>query len=98
MMKSVLALERKTVLPNVKFQTPNPQSNLICSKLIVLQLLTPDIVPFKEMKLQVPVEATPWPENRDKRVSVNSFGRVSIVISGVVYASEILESKEANKC
>ncbi|THV54035.1 hypothetical protein BGAL_0036g00340 [Botrytis galanthina] len=88
-MKSVLALERKTVLPNVKFQTPNPQSNLICSKLIVLQLLTPDIVPFKEMKLQVPVEATPWPENRDERVSVNSFG------IGGANAHTILDSAES---
>lgn len=31
-------------------------------------------VPFKEAKLQVPVEATPWPKDRIERASVNSFG------------------------
>ncbi|KAG5979866.1 Type I Iterative PKS [Claviceps digitariae] len=33
----------------------------------------PDI-PFKEAKLIVPTEATPWPKGRLERVSVNSFG------------------------
>ncbi|KAL3456975.1 hypothetical protein BJX64DRAFT_296261 [Aspergillus heterothallicus] len=31
-------------------------------------------IPFEEGKLQVPVEAMPWPEGRAKRVSVNCFG------------------------
>ncbi|KAF3484394.1 Fum1p [Arthroderma uncinatum] len=31
-------------------------------------------IPFKESKLQVPLDAMPWPEGRSKRVSVNCFG------------------------
>lgn len=31
-------------------------------------------IPFKEAGLQVPVTATPWPEGRCERVSVNCFG------------------------
>ncbi|KAH0565158.1 Type I Iterative PKS [Trichoglossum hirsutum] len=31
-------------------------------------------IPFESAKLQVPVEAVPWPESRSERVSVNSFG------------------------
>lgn len=31
-------------------------------------------IPFKEAKLTVPLEPTPWPESRLERVSVNSFG------------------------
>ncbi|KAL4863599.1 hypothetical protein BDV12DRAFT_206352 [Aspergillus spectabilis] len=31
-------------------------------------------IPFEEGKLQVPIEATPWPEDRHQRVSVNCFG------------------------
>ncbi|KAL3478889.1 hypothetical protein BJX99DRAFT_268945 [Aspergillus californicus] len=31
-------------------------------------------IPFEEGKLQVPVEAMPWPEGRSERVSVNCFG------------------------
>ncbi|KAE8356836.1 hypothetical protein BDV28DRAFT_41348 [Aspergillus coremiiformis] len=31
-------------------------------------------VPFESAKLQVPVEPTPWPADRRKRISVNSFG------------------------
>ncbi|KAK6827388.1 polyketide synthase [Apiospora arundinis] len=31
-------------------------------------------IPFSENRLIVPTEATPWPEGRDRRVSVNSFG------------------------
>ncbi|KAH0435679.1 polyketide synthase [Colletotrichum camelliae] len=31
-------------------------------------------IPFKDRKLTVPLEATPWPEERLERVSVNSFG------------------------
>ena len=32
------------------------------------------IVPFERARLQVPLEPTPWPENRHERASVNSFG------------------------
>ncbi|KAL4735276.1 hypothetical protein BDV11DRAFT_173962 [Aspergillus similis] len=31
-------------------------------------------IPFKEGKLQVPVEVMPWPKDRHERVSVNCFG------------------------
>ncbi|KAI2910620.1 hypothetical protein CBS147371_8770 [Aspergillus niger] len=31
-------------------------------------------IPFKEAKLQVPVDPTPWPAGRCERISVNSFG------------------------
>jgi acyl transferase domain-containing protein len=31
-------------------------------------------IPFREKKLTVPVEPTPWPQDRCERVSVNSFG------------------------
>ncbi|KAJ6131201.1 hypothetical protein N7523_001661 [Penicillium sp. IBT 18751x] len=31
-------------------------------------------IPFQEAKLKVPLEPTPWPEDRCERVSVNSFG------------------------
>ncbi|KAF9884738.1 hypothetical protein FE257_001300 [Aspergillus nanangensis] len=31
-------------------------------------------IPFESARLQVPLEPTPWPANRSKRVSVNSFG------------------------
>ncbi|OBR04132.1 Polyketide synthase [Colletotrichum higginsianum IMI 349063] len=31
-------------------------------------------IPWEEAKLSVPTEPTSWPENRDERISVNSFG------------------------
>jgi acyl transferase domain-containing protein len=31
-------------------------------------------IPFERAKLRVPLEPTPWPEDRRQRVSVNSFG------------------------
>ncbi|GBF65175.1 highly reducing polyketide synthase [Trichophyton mentagrophytes] len=43
-------------------------------------------IPFKEGKLQVPVDSLPWPEHRSKRISVNSFG------VGGANAHTILES------
>ncbi|KAM5436378.1 Mycolipanoate synthase [Microsporum ferrugineum] len=43
-------------------------------------------IPFKEAKLQVLLDPMPWPENRSKRVSVNSFG------VGGANAHAILES------
>lgn len=54
--KMVMALENRTIPPNIRFTTPNPK------------------IPFKEAKLIVPVEPTPWPASRLERVSVNSFG------------------------
>ncbi|KAI0889325.1 fatty acid synthase S-acetyltransferase [Annulohypoxylon maeteangense] len=55
-MKMVLALENRTIPPNIRFTTPNPK------------------IPFKEAKLTVPLEPTPWPASRLERVSINSFG------------------------
>lgn len=69
--KSVLALENKTIPPNIKFTRPNPK------------------IPFKDAKLQVPVEATPWPQDRYERISVNSFG------IGGANAHVILESRDS---
>lgn len=54
--KAVLALENRTIPPNIKFSSPNPA------------------IPFRERRLVVPLEPTPWPEFRSERVSVNSFG------------------------
>lgn len=54
--KAVMALQHRTIPPNIKFTTPNPK------------------IPFQARKLTVPVEPTPWPEDRYERVSVNSFG------------------------
>ncbi|KAL6362754.1 hypothetical protein LRP88_04058 [Fusarium phalaenopsidis] len=54
--KAILAMEKKTIPPNIKFNNPNPQ------------------IPFKKAKLQVPVEPTPWPQDRQERVSINAFG------------------------
>jgi acyl transferase domain-containing protein/NADPH:quinone reductase-like Zn-dependent oxidoreductase len=54
--KSILALENRTIPPNVNFNTPNPK------------------IPWKEAKLSVATEPLPWPEDRQERVSINSFG------------------------
>ncbi|KAK2596464.1 hypothetical protein N8I77_013354 [Diaporthe amygdali] len=53
--KSVLALERQTLLPNIHFENPNPS------------------IPW-ERGLHVPVDATPLPEDRAERISINAFG------------------------
>lgn len=56
LIKTVLALEHKTIPPNINFSDPNPK------------------IPFERARLQVPLEATQWPEDRHERASVNSFG------------------------
>ncbi|XP_014551027.1 hypothetical protein COCVIDRAFT_113947 [Bipolaris victoriae FI3] len=56
LIKAVLSLERHTIPPNIKFQTPNPK------------------IPFTEANLVVPTEALPWPQGRDPRISIDSFG------------------------
>ncbi|KAL1883305.1 Type I Iterative PKS [Diaporthe australafricana] len=53
--KSVLALERQTLLPNIQFENPNPS------------------IPW-ERGLHVPVDATPFPQDRAERISINAFG------------------------
>ncbi|CAG8888844.1 unnamed protein product [Penicillium egyptiacum] len=52
-LKAVLALENRTIPPNIKYLPRNPA------------------IPFEEANLFIP---TPWPEDRDERVSINSFG------------------------
>ncbi|KAM5467173.1 Type I Iterative PKS [Microsporum ferrugineum] len=54
--KATLALENRTIPPNIHFNHPNPR------------------IPFEKAKLQVPVEPTPWPQDRSERVSINCFG------------------------
>ena len=39
-----------------------------------MPLANHDLVPFKEGNLRVPEELLAWPEDREERVSVNSFG------------------------
>ncbi|EQB57236.1 KR domain-containing protein [Colletotrichum gloeosporioides Cg-14] len=56
LIKSIMALERRTIPPNIKFDTPNPK------------------IPFDRNGLKVPIVPIPWPEDRNERVSVNSFG------------------------
>ncbi|KAI0202478.1 hypothetical protein F4808DRAFT_468584 [Astrocystis sublimbata] len=56
LIKAVLSLERGTILPNIKFQSPNPK------------------IPFTDASLRVPTQALPWPEDRSRRISVDSFG------------------------
>jgi acyl transferase domain-containing protein/SAM-dependent methyltransferase len=70
LIKAVLAIENRTIPPNIKFNTPNPK------------------IPFEDKKITVPVEATPWPQDRCVRASVNSFGM------GGVNAHAIIESAD----
>ncbi|KAJ2980610.1 hypothetical protein NUW58_g6899 [Xylaria curta] len=56
LLKCIMALENRTIPPNIKFQKPNPN------------------IPFEKGNLRVPTDAVPWPEDRDERASVNSFG------------------------
>ena len=56
LMKMVMALEHRTIPPNILFTTPNPN------------------IPFEAAKLTVPLEPTPWPQDRLERISLNSFG------------------------
>ncbi|KAI0474816.1 phenolpthiocerol synthesis polyketide synthase ppsA [Xylaria cf. heliscus] len=56
LLKCVMALENKTIPPNIKFEKPNPN------------------IPFAEGGLRVPTDAVQWPQDRDERASVNSFG------------------------
>ena len=56
LIKMVMALEHRTIPPNIRFTSPNPD------------------IPFDAGKLKVPLEPTPWPEDRFERVSLNAFG------------------------
>lgn len=72
--KSVLALERKTIIPNIKFTQPNPKSEELDEHDDGRNLLTRILVPFVSARLTVPIEPTAWPATRKERISVNSFG------------------------
>lgn len=73
LMKAVLALEHKTIPPNIKFKVPNPRSKLtLCC--LKGSLVNKPIVPFAEKKITVPVKPMPWPQGKAHRISVNSFG------------------------
>ncbi len=70
-LKTVVALENKTILPNIKFEKPNPKSK---SHVIVRwERLMPFSVRW-DRNLHVPVDPLPWPEQTCERISINSFG------------------------
>lgn len=74
--KCVLALENKTIPPNIKFGKPNPKSKSSLSTSHCHQTRA-DIyylVNFDQYKLTVPVTPTPFPQDRAERISINSFG------------------------
>ncbi|KAF5228431.1 hypothetical protein FAUST_11078 [Fusarium austroamericanum] len=56
LIKMAKALEHRSIPPQIRFTSPNPN------------------IPFEEAKLKVPLEVTPWPEDRLERISLNSFG------------------------
>ena len=56
LVKAVLSLENRTIVPNIKFRNPNPK------------------IPWAEARLTVPTEPIPFPQDREERISVNSFG------------------------
>ncbi|RDW86492.1 type I polyketide synthase [Aspergillus mulundensis] len=68
--KAVMALENKTVLPNIKFNTPNPKSKL---PFVLSWDIANLLVPW-DQNLVVPVEPTQWPRGARERISMNSFG------------------------
>ncbi|OJZ83788.1 hypothetical protein ASPFODRAFT_73203 [Aspergillus luchuensis CBS 106.47] len=70
LIKAVMAVEHRTIPPNIKFNTPNPK------------------IPFEAKRIRVPVDPTPWPEDRCIRASVNSFGM------GGVNAHVVIESAD----
>lgn len=69
--KSVLALEHCAIPPVARHQNRNPNSKLVAHYLVVV--LTDRTIPVS-LNLRIAKELTPWPEDRDERVSVNSFG------------------------
>lgn len=69
--KAVLSLENRKIPPNIYFQRPNPESKFF-QTLCICKLI--NVVQFEKGKLEVPIDTLPWPEDREARVSVNSFG------------------------
>ncbi|PYH65910.1 type I polyketide synthase [Aspergillus vadensis CBS 113365] len=54
--KATLALQHRTIPPNINFHEPNAT------------------VHKEGSRIEVPVKAQPWPNDRQERVSINSFG------------------------
>ncbi|PKY01889.1 thiolase-like protein [Aspergillus campestris IBT 28561] len=69
--KSVLALEHRVIPPIARLQNRHPAGKLIAHYQVVL--VTDRAIPVP-LNLRIAKELTPWPEDRDERVSVNSFG------------------------
>ncbi|GJC87236.1 highly reducing polyketide synthase FUM1 [Colletotrichum liriopes] len=78
--KAVLSLETRTIMPNIKFDNPSIRSIL-------------PRVPFESAGLKVPIEHTPWPDDRAERIGVNSFGiggtNVHIIIDSAASVSHL---------
>ena len=94
--KSVVALENKIILPNIKFEEPNPKSKsslllLLFCLLAELTLRLHFLVPWKR-NLKVPIEPLHWPKGTRERISINSFGlggsnvHVSTILDIVILA------------
>ncbi|KAF5575127.1 polyketide synthase [Fusarium pseudocircinatum] len=71
--KGVLALEYQTIPPNINLKNPNPKSKSTVYQWFMFHL-THGQVPFAKYSLNVPLEPTPFPLDRQKKVSINSFG------------------------
>lgn len=69
-------LERKLAPPNAYLKELNPRRECIYpdSLLLPQETYRLDPVPFESRRIQVPLEQTPFPNDRAERVSVNSFG------------------------
>jgi acyl transferase domain-containing protein len=79
--KAALCLEKRMIPPNMRFSKPNPKSTSSTldwhSHFVIFNyvyLTNGRLVPFEKGKLRVPEELLPWPQDREERVSVNSFG------------------------
>lgn len=72
--KAVLSLEHRQIPPNIYFETPHPQSKFLEIEYLCQSPKLTHVVPFQEGKLEVPIDTLPWPEDKEARVSVNSFG------------------------
>ena len=47
-------------------------------------------IPFEAMKLKVPTEATPWPQDRALRASVNAFGMGGVNAHAIIESANII--------
>lgn len=79
--KAVLALEHKSIPPNIHLHHPNPRSKLAkncsagCRSTQNVDRLTDfSKVSFEKAGLRVPLELIPWQDGCAERVSVNCFG------------------------